>query len=305
MSNIEPVLPAAAVAAVSAADADVSDELRAGGLAFGALIKATGEAVAKTQRQLEKTAAESISALCTQNVELVATELVTYNDNGAIVDVQSVNQQLPLITIVDPPVYQWESVRLQGLLFAREVATAATATTSATAVSGSFSASGGLLFGSARASFQAATTSSTVETETTSDVSFGRMRLNALLTPRKDTGVPKPRTVVRGPSLRLVRGALDAVSAPDADGNRTRAQHLTIEYRREDGTPIPNKAISIDTDGVAWSFDGGPTATTDANGNVAVTLTRFIPADADPAQPVQVVVRATIGVVQDSIALAI
>lgn len=300
MSNVDPFLAAAAPA-----DADVTDELRKGGLAFGELIKATGAAVAKTQRELEKTAADSISALCTQNVEIVATELVTYNDNGAIVGVQSVKQQLPLITIVDPPVYQWESVRLQAMLFAREVASATTSTTATTAVGSSFSTSAGLLFGSARAKLQNAVSATVVETESTSDISLGLMRLNALLTPRTDTGVPKPRNVVRGPSLRIVRGPLDAVSAPDADGNRTRAQHLTIEYRREDGTPIATKAISIDTDGVAWSFDAGPTAKTDAAGSLAVTLTRFIPADADPAQPVQVVVRATIGVVQDSIAVAI
>jgi hypothetical protein len=287
----------------AAADADVTDELQKGGLAFGELIKATGQSVAKTQRELEKTAADSISALCTQNVEIIAAELVEYNDQGAITDVQTVKQQLPLITIVDPPVYQWENVRLQAMLFAREVASETSTTTTSAAVSSSFSASKGLLFGSARASFQAAAGSTTVTTSETSDVSIGVMRLNALLTPRKDTGIPKPRQIVEGPSLRIVRGPLDAVSAPDADGVRTRAQHLTIEYRNAEGDPIAGKKLSVSTDGVSWAFDDGVDAETDADGEVALTLTRLIPDGADPNTPVDVVVSVRIGLVQDTLAV--
>jgi hypothetical protein len=285
----------------AAQDADVTDELKKGGLAFGELIKATGLSVAKTQRELEKTAAESISALSTQNVEIIAAELVEYNDQGAITDVQTVKQQLPLITIVDPPVYQWENVRLQALLFAREVASEATSTTSVSSVSTSFAASGGLLFGSARASFQASTSTSTTTVDETSDVSIGIMRLNALLTPRKDTGIPKPRQIVEGPSLRIVRGPLDPVGAPDANGVRTRDQHLTIEYRNAEGEPIAGKKISVNTDGVSWAFDGGVAAVTDAQGEVALTLTRLIPDGADPNTPVDVVVSARIGLVQDTL----
>jgi hypothetical protein len=288
----------------AAQDADVTDELKKGGLAFGELVKATGLSVAKTQRELEKTAADSISALSTQNVEIIAAELVQYNDQGAITDVQTVKQQLPLITIVDPPVYQWENVRLQAMLFAREVASESTSTTTTAAVTSSFSTSAGLLFGSARASFQASGSRTTVTAEETSDVSVGIMRLNALLTPRKDTGIPKPRQIVEGPSLRIVRGPLDPVSAPAADGVRTRAQHLTIEYRNAEGEPITGKKISVDTDGVSWTFDDGVDAETDAEGEVALTLTRLIPDGGDPNTPLDVVVSARIGLVQDTLSVS-
>jgi hypothetical protein len=283
---------------------DVNDELKGSGVAFADMIRLTGEAVAKTQLELEKTAADTISALSTTQVPLIAAELVSFNDNGAITGVQTVQQDFPVITIVDPPVYQWEDVRAQGQFFASEFASASSATTSVTTTSSGLSTGGGgflgLFFGQAKASFQIDHTTTTLDTENESDVSFGRMRLNALLTPRGDTGVPKPRRIVQGPSIRIALLALDPLTAPDANGERERTQHLEFEYLKFDGTPINNAQLSVETQGVPWEFETA-TTTTDAQGKVQAKLLRTIPQDGDIA-PIDVVITARIGLVRESIA---
>ena len=55
------------LATVLAADANVSDELRGAGIAFGTLVERTGAAVAATQLQLDTSSAATASALACGN----------------------------------------------------------------------------------------------------------------------------------------------------------------------------------------------------------------------------------------------
>ncbi len=56
------------------ANNDTATQVTTAGLAFGDLIKLTGKAVADTQQVLNKTAAESTSALATTRVDVVAVQ---------------------------------------------------------------------------------------------------------------------------------------------------------------------------------------------------------------------------------------
>lgn len=277
------------------ADADVADELRRGGVAFGDLIRLTGEAVAKTQRQLEITAADTISALATTQVDIIAAEVLTFNENGALTDSETYVQKLPLITIIDPAVYQWEQVRLQGLLFAREFGAATSAETSASSASGSAGVSSGLIFGRAHASFQASTTSTEVETTSSTDLSYGQARMNALLTPRTDTGIPKPRQVTISPSIEMIQGPAGNITGPPE--NRTKVQELTLIYSRANGERIANQPLSIETEGVPWAFQAGSGPNTDGDGTVVIELTRTYVDAADEATTRDVVVSVRRGMV--------
>jgi hypothetical protein len=297
-----------APAAAPAPSADVNDELLGAGVAFGDLIRLTGQAVAATQRELEKTAAESIKALSQQQVEIVAAEVLDYDDEGVLrASAPPVVQSLPLITIVDPPVYQWEHVRVQGLFFAREFGTATSSSTRVDDTSAGANAVGvggtGMPFlGRARASFQHTTTTTTVDTTTETDASYGLMRLNALLKPRTDTGIPKPRQVIVGPSIRFTRQPTTTVTS---DGTTTRSVAVRIGYFRPDGSAIEGKSLSIDAAGLEWDFednDGSDSAVTDANGVVNVTVRRTLDADTTPKD---VLLSARIGLVRNDLAISL
>jgi len=92
----------------------VSGQLSTAGMAFGDLVRLTGAAVADTQQKLNKTAADSTSALAKTLVDVIAVQEVDYDDNGTVTGSKTFTSQLPLIDVVDPVLYQWSQVRLQG-----------------------------------------------------------------------------------------------------------------------------------------------------------------------------------------------
>jgi hypothetical protein len=298
-----PIEPVGQPTRALAADANVTNEGLAAGVSFGKLLKATGNAVANTQSALNDSSAASATALATTLVNVIALQERVFDDQGNVIDARSHVLKLPLITFIDPVFYQWTSVRLQGYFYANEFASESSVSTSSTVVSAGGGASGflGFTFGSGR--FSLSTTSTDVKFEATNDTSFGLMRMNALLQPRRDVGIPKPTQVIQGPSLAIIQGEI--VNDPPTGTPTTRTMSLLIEYRRRDGTPIQGKTMSIETNGVAWQFDSDP-AETDANGQLALTLTRtFVETEGEGAEPVdtsaqEFVVSARIGLVQNS-----
>jgi hypothetical protein len=289
--------------ALAAADANVADEGRAAGVSFGTLIQTTGNAVASTQSALNDSSAATATALATTLVDVIALQERIYDDQGNVVDAQSHVLKLPLITFIDPVFYQWSSVRLQGYFYANEFASDTTISTSV--VTTNTSAGGasvlGFTFGSGK--FSLGATRTDLEVESSSDTSFGLVRMNALLEPRRDVAIPKPTQVIQGPSLAIIQGEI--VNDPPTGTPTSRSMSLLIEYRRRDGSPIPAKSISIETNGVAWSFDSDP-AVTDAEGHLSLTLNRtFIAATGEGAEPPDTsaqdfVISARIGLVQNS-----
>ena len=105
------------------ANTDVSGQLNTAGMAFGDLVRLTGQAVANTQQELNKTAADTTSALATTLVDVIAVQEVEYDDTGTVTGAQTFTQKLPLIDVVDPVLYQWSQVRLQGRFTASQFAT--------------------------------------------------------------------------------------------------------------------------------------------------------------------------------------
>jgi len=289
--------------ALAAADANVADEGKAAGVSFGALIKATGNAVASTQAALNDTGAATATALATTLVDVIALQERIYDDQGTVTDSKSHVLKLPLINFIDPVFYQWSSVRLQGYFYANEFASESSTSTSVVTTNTSAGGSSflGFTFGSGK--FSLGVTRTDVTVETSSDTSYGLVRMNALLEPRRDIGVPKPTQVIQGPSLAIVQGEI--VNDPPTGIPTTRTMSLLIEYRRRDGTAIPGKSISIETNGVAWNYETDPPVT-DADGHLALTLTRtFLAAEGEGAEPPdtsaqEFVISARIGLVQNS-----
>lgn len=296
-----PIVPVGQPTLALAANANVADEGKAAGVSFGALVKATGMAVGTTQAALNDNSAATATALATTLVDVIAIQERIYDDLGNVTDAKSHSLKLPLINFIDPVFYQWSRVRLQGYFYAREFASDSSTSSTVTTVSAGGGASfGGFLFGSGR--FNLGTTSTSLDVETSSDTSYGMVRMNALLEPRRDIGIPRPTQVIQGPSLAIIQGEITNVPATGTPDSRTMS--LLIEYRKRDGSPIAGKSISIETNGVPWSFDTTP-AQTDANGQLPLTLKRDFVQPANPGDPIdtspqEFVVSARIGLVQNS-----
>ena len=282
------------------ANANVSDEIRRAGIGFGNLVERTGAAVAATQNQLNETGSRTATALATTLVDVIAVQERIFRDDGTLDTSVSHTRQLPLITLIDPVFYRWSSVRLQGLFSAREFASETSSDSSRTdTASGSGQAGFLFIFGAGANRSTTRTTSTEQTTTRTQDTSFGLMRMNALLEPRDDVTIPKPTQSIRGPRLSLIPGAItDVLDGADVTG---RTMSLLIQYNRRNGTPIAGKAIAVDTDGVPWSFAGGPTAVTDADGRVEITLARQFVGEAPDTTPADFIVSARIGLVQNTI----
>lgn len=294
------LIPAGGRSQTLVADASVSDEIARAGLGLGDLIKRTGLAVAETQNKLNETGARTATALANTLVDVIAVEEKIYRDDGTLDSSLShtIDQKLPLITFIDPVFYQWTSVRLQGKFIANEFAADTSSDVFSYKTKDSHSQSGLLLiFGGGHTSHQYSSTHTTSDVETTSDYSYGQMRMNTLLQPREDIGIPKPNQAIQGPRLSLIQGEI--IDVMDAGIVVARTMSMIVQYNKRDGSPIAGKNIAIETDGVSWSYVGAHP--TNASGQTEILLRRdFLDEDADRS-PIDVIVSARIGLVQNNV----
>lgn len=292
-----PMQPVGVLTAPLVANADVSDELNRAGVAFGDLVRLTGQAVADTQNRLNATAAASATALAGTLVDVIALQESVYDDQGNLDERVSHTLKLPLVNFIDPVVYQWSQVRLQGLFYAREFA-GATEASSSSFTAGGASGQGGFLviLGGGRTTRSSTSIDQTTTTDQTTDVSFGRIRMNAMLQPRRDVSVPKPAQVIQGPRLAIVQGEISDVLEEGVLVARTMS--LLIEYHRRNGQAIADKAISIESPGVVWEYAEGSTGRTDAEGRLQLVLRRdFLDEEADRT-PLDFIISGRVGMVQ-------
>jgi hypothetical protein len=297
IEDLEPIGSFTTTLAVK--DANVTDEISRAGASFGDLILTTGKAVAETQRKLNETGANTATELANTLVEVIALQERVFDDQGNVIEGKSYVQHLPLVNFIDPVFYQWSQVRLQGLFYAGEFASAS----STSSVSASGSANVGINFLAVSGGYTGKSSTSQVNTDRDSDMSYGNIRMNALLEPRADIGVPKPTQIIQGPRLAIIHGAIADVKPAAVLTGRTMA--VMIEYHKRDGSPLADKSISIEAPGMQWSYMvlNAPTETpqqTDADGKLEIQLRReFLDEDADTA-PKDFVVSARIGILQNN-----
>ncbi len=293
-------LPQASQPLALRGNANVNDELEGAGVAFGELVRTVGESVAAAQVELNKTGADTATALANTLVDVIAVQETTYDDDGTIQEAETHTRKLPLINFIDPPFYEWTKVRVQGHFYASEFASSASQTDVSTTTTLNVGVRGFSIgpFGGVGVSGSSSNTTDVASTtvERLEDRSVGRMRLNSRLQPRRDATVPPPRQVIRGPRLILIEGPI----VDDASGD-FRTMDVTIQYQKRDGTPIAGKPISFETDGVAWEFKGSNQ--TDADGLLELTLKRFFLDEEADRSPAEVIVTARIGILSNSISL--
>ncbi len=291
--------------AVTPGSTDVSGQLATAGMAFGDLVKLVGQSVADTQSKLNQTAASSTSTLATTLVDMIAVQEVDYKDDGTIEGSKTFVQKLPLINFVDPVLYQWSVVNLQGRFVAGQFASATSLDGSSGSSTDSSGQAGiGIIFGLGYNNFQYDNNQVNINTTNSVESSVGLLRMTAVLEPRHDVGVPKPRTAIQGPSLDIAAGPIvDHAAAGTTPATRTMDAVITL--LRADASPIDSGVVSITTDGTPWTFtDSSPSGRiTDINGQVGVTLTRTFLDPTVDTSPVPVIVTARVGIVSASATL--
>lgn len=247
-----------------AKDANVTDEVARAGVSFGNIILATGKAVAETQKKLDATGAATATAMSNTLVDVIAVVEKVYDDEGNLTDGVTHVQHLPLITFMNPTLHKVSALRLQCQFYASEFATSS----SATNINATFDHSVGINFVGVRGKFAGQLNASQVNTNSSDDLTYASARMNLLLEPRDDIGVPKPTQIIKGPHLAVIQGAKQETHENSDPTKRiiSRTMEVLIEYRRRNGDPIPDKALSIDAPGIVWEYAG--TNATDPNGHV-------------------------------------
>jgi hypothetical protein len=284
--------------------ADVNEGIKKAGMSFGKLLESTGLAVAESSRQLNEVGADMTSALARQQVDVIAAQVNAYNDDGTLnaAGTRTLTQKLPLINFIDPVFYEWTQVRLQGIFQATELVTSNEASTTTVSASASATNTGtGFFFGvgSNRFSFGIGTASSDVDTST--ETSFGAIRASALLQPKTDIGVPKPRQLLSGPSFGILFG-------PDvADDATSRSKEISVVCFKADGSPQTTALpVSIELTGAQWAWKppapGNNQPVPDATGAFGILISRDFPVQPGEAglvdkAPVEVTMTVRMGVV--------
>ena len=277
------------------------------GLAFADLIRKTGEAVAETQKQLNKNSAAAASALANTTIDIVAVEEKVYNDSGVLSHSNAHVLPMPLAAFVEPAFYRWSEVRVQGQFVANEFAAESSSTTTVDTSQQNFGIRlGGFVgLGSSVGGSSANTNASTgVTSDVTQDQAYGLIRANAELVPRPDITVPRPRQVIQGPRLSVFPGETQDIIDPVSRKVVGRTLSVLVSYNRADGQPIAGKTLSIDTAGVSWRFYDQAKKVTGDNGQLEIVLRRDFALDAQgnpqDTTPKEFVVTARIGIVQNS-----
>lgn len=314
-------------------DADVGNELGEFGMGLGDLIKHVGKAVAETQDQLNKTMVETAKRLAETKVKVVAVRERHYDEDGNVVvdnespRVTNHHMELPAIALMNSPGYMISDLRMQGEFQASEWKAHTATETDYSATGGRVSLfvgspvaqAGSQLMGIAgkmgvntlgmdsltnlggggSASFYHNSTNTNVQTDNASDVSYGSMRMNALITPTEGIGVPKPVQVFRGPSIGVLPGdpqINEARTSSSLDVMVVYQRPATKEERESEPEqshyPIDGKFVIVEIPGCRWSYlahpeeedkDLNPKVTGKA-GTLHIRLSRDFPLK-DPSDP--------------------
>lgn len=282
-------------APVSAANADVVDEMEKGGPAFGSFLKSVGLAVAESQKQLDQDLVETAKALSNQTIDVIAIWEQQLDDNGNMAKGNPVVQKLPLINYLMPTAYNFSRVYLQADMSVSEFNGAngfniqGHSASASLNVGGSYGMFGGSVHGNLNAS--ASTFGQSVNTSSAIDTAAGKLHMEATLEPRGDIQLPQPFVVQKGPQLKVSVGSQsDILSTPANAGDpvRTIGRKVTLTAKLT-GTAgaASGKSFDIRLSDPALGFTittaGGKT---DQNGELAIEVTRS-GAAFDPARPAQ------------------
>lgn len=274
--------PAGLFTAPQALGADVSAELAGLAPTFGDVLRSIGTGVARSQTALDRGLVQTARALSDTNISVVTDVIQELDDDGLPVAAATelVQQEVSLINFVRPTVHEWSHVALSmdlsvgaldnesGVRFER--------TQSRDVV-----ANVGLFFGFlgfGLASFRSSSSYSERNSDREQDWARGQVRMDAMLRPRPVEDLGAPAQVTIGPQIFFSQGGVTETSSGGVVTERS--VELVVSVRKADGSPNPSVVLDVDSGPFLAAFDttaGFTGNTTNADGQIRVTLTRNIP----------------------------
>jgi len=266
--------------AVTAPEADVTDEIAKGGPAFGSFLKSVGMAVAESQKALDQTLVATAQELSNQKIDVIAVfEQVLQDSDGQMTQGNVQIQKLPLINYLMPTAYNFSRVFLQADMKVSEfnAANGFNIKGSSTSVSASAKASYGLGgFGaSGGASFGYSSFNRSGEVSVSQDSAAGAIHMEATLEPRADVQLPRPFVIQKGPRLQVridsssdITGAAPAGGGPAPKTGRQIVLKATLV--QTDGQPNAQKTLEVTVSDPQFNRDA--VAATDAQGETTITI---------------------------------
>jgi hypothetical protein len=275
--------------------ADVSGQLRAVAPTFGEVLKSIGSGVAASQQALDQGVIDTVKELATTNISVVTDVIQHLNDDGEPDPAQTelVSTDLSVLNFFMPTIHEWKRVAVamdlsigafnekDGLTFKARQTADGTST---------FGAFWGFL-GVGEQHFFNNTQSSERTHEQESSWSQGEVRLDATLGPRTTQSFPTPTQVALGPQITFSEGTV--TETPVAGAGVNRAIDVQVKVLTHAGAANPGKAVTVEAGTLRIAFSSTAPftgSTTNAQGDVLVTLTRNVPnAGTGPARvPVSV-----------------
>lgn len=262
--------------------ADVSGQLAAVAPTFGEVLKSIGSGVAASQQALDKGVIDTVTELATTNISVVTDVVQHLNDDGEPDPAQTeiVSTDLSVLNFFMPTIHEWKRVAIamdlsvgafnekDGLTFrARQTADGLS----------TFGAFWGFV-GVGEAHFLDNTQESKRTHEQESSWSQGEVRLDATLGPRTTQSFPTPTQVALGPQITFSEGAV--AETPVAGAGVNRSIDVQVKVLTHAGAANPNKAVTVEAGALRIAFSTTAPftgSTTNAQGDVLVTLTRNVP----------------------------
>ncbi|MGC4064849.1 MAG: hypothetical protein QM784_09425 [Polyangiaceae bacterium] len=262
---------------VKASEADITDELEKGGPALGAFLKATGLAVADSQKALDETFRETAKMLSETQIDVIAIFEQVVDDEGQLKEGIPKKQKLPLVNYVMPVGYAFRRVYLEADMKVQEFNAAngmnlrgkvTSLAANANFKAGMFGASGGASMSVGHSSYEQEASASV-----STDTAAGSLHLEATLEPRQDVTLPAPIIIQKGPKL-----AIRLLSRTDIQTNNNgvlgpvtgRQAIFEILLKKTDGSANGSKEVNVTISDPMVSMTGlGPT---DAGGKISITL---------------------------------
>jgi hypothetical protein len=266
---------------VTAAPANVTDEIGEAGPAFGTFLSKVGMAVAETQKALDLSMADVAERLSEKTVKIAAVFEQVVNDDGSLGTGEVHMQEVPLVTLVTPTSLQFTQVHISADMEVQEFTNAKGLTIKKDhtdfnanaranySVFGGFGASGST-------AFNTSSDGSSEHSSDASDKAAGKLHMEATIEPRT-IALPTPFVVQKGPRLSLLlkdRQDLNATNAPETDPTKitTRKVSITAQLVGKDGSPLQG-TLSVNCDG-GYPFTLSDVKTDSATGQLTITVTR-------------------------------
>lgn len=271
-------LPTGGATLSGGVDDDVEEKLKKAAPAFGNVLSAIGNAVAESQKALDKSVVETINKLNDTTIDVVNQVVIELNDDGVPYgDDQHttlVKNTVSVLNYYTPVFHAWKDVRIsmdlavgafhaqQGFQFSRQQ--------SNTSIGGGFSWSGafGGWFSASHSSSQ-----QTVQSSSQNDAAWssGQLLVDAELGARNMTKFPPAAEIAIGPQIFILQGKITEQKSGTVVTSRS--IDLAVAVRKVSGEPNPGVSVSLEAPGLL----GGGSVATDAQGEITFQLTRDLP----------------------------